>query len=262
MIAGVIDHTFLKTSEQGYSIEQQEKAIRFLINEADKYGAYSVCVRDHMVGFARQLIDELNSSLRLTTVIGFPRGDQFLTQEKISLVKKTRQLGADEYDMVMRYEDFKAGDHARACTDIVKVSKEVGCQVLKVILENAYFAEQEKRKVNEFVVSALEYSADGNASVFDKRFLKTSTGFARPRNSAPIGATIMDVKRMYLTTQGKLGIKAAGGVSDYFSAIDFFKAAGEPYCYDKKTIDPMKFRIGSSSLLSKLFCETRSDSNY
>lgn len=116
MIAGAIDHTFLKTGEHGVTLAQQRAAVAQLVSDAHRYGAYSVCVREHMVGHARKLLNELKSPVRLTSVIGFPSGNQFSTEQKLQLVRQARQDGADEYDMVLRYEDFKRGDRQRPTT--------------------------------------------------------------------------------------------------------------------------------------------------
>ncbi len=54
----------------------------------------------------------------------------------------------------------------------VRVSKEVGNQVLKVIIENAYLDEQEKKEANEFVVLALVDAADGSIRLISLKFPK------------------------------------------------------------------------------------------
>ena len=255
MIAGAIDHTFLKTGEHGVTLAQQRAAVAQLVNDAHRHGAYSVCVREHMVGHARKLLNELNSPVKLTSVIGFPSGDQFSTDQKLGLVRQARQYGADEYDMVLRYEDFKQGDHQRAYDDVRQVSREVGPQVLKVIFETAYLDDQQKQAAYELVAKAFTDAAGSDADVLGRRFLKTSTGFASPTDGAPVGATLADVEKMHAVSRGRFGIKPAGGVSAYEDALKFFAAAGAPYSADGKSIDPMKFRIGSSSLLLKLFAE-------
>ena len=71
MIAGVTDHTFLKTSEHGVTLEQQRAAVAQLVDEAHQHGAFSVCVRENMVSHARQLIDKLNSPVKLAPWLAF-----------------------------------------------------------------------------------------------------------------------------------------------------------------------------------------------
>ncbi len=261
MIAGVIDHTYLKTLEEGASVEEQRLQVQKLVLEAHKFGAFSVCVREHMVEFARKKLDELGSSVKLTTVVGFPKGDQFTTDEKIRLVRQTREDGADEYDMVMRYIDFKDGKHERVYRDIVEVSKEVGNQVLKVIVETSYLNDDQKKEAYALIVRAFRDSTQAKAEILKKRFLKTSTGFAKPKPGVAVGATISDIEEMHLASKGVFGIKPAGGVSTYEDAIRFFNAAGAPYSETSDSLDPMKFRIGTSSLLQKLVSATTKGSS-
>ena len=72
-----------------------------------------------------------------------------------------------------------------------------GGAMLKVILENALLADQEK-------VIACRMARAAGAD-----FVKTSTGFAKS------GATAHDVELMRLVVGAKMGVKAAGGIRSY-----------------------------------------------
>ncbi len=244
-IAQVIDHTFLKTEKEGVSKNEQEKKIVELVEQAKKYSSYAICVREDWVKFSKKLCE--GSAIKIVSVIGFPDGDAFTTEEKISLLQKARQGGADEFDMVIRVQKLKQNFLDKVYEDIFQVSKAAEDNVLKVIFETAYLNREEKDLV--YTIAAKAFCD----SIPQKRFFKTSTGFAQPEKGIAVGATLHDVKRMHEISQGRFGIKPAGGVQNYDDAIKFWQACGSPWDENKKCIDPLKYRIGTSSLLSNLF---------
>jgi deoxyribose-phosphate aldolase len=66
--------------------------------------------------------------------------------------------------------------------------------VVKVILETGYLTQQEKKQLCELaVITGLD-------------FVKTSTGFG------PTGASVADVKFLVEHSQGRIRVKAAGGI--------------------------------------------------
>ncbi len=77
---------------------------------------------------------------------------------------------------------------------------------MKVILENAYLTDDEKRRGCRIVEAA---GAD---------FVKTSTGFA------PTGATLADLRLMRASVSPRVQIKAAGGVRTLDAVIDVLNA--------------------------------------
>lgn len=247
MFLGVIDHTFLKTEQEGVSFETQLKEVEKIVVEAVQHNVFAVCVRERLVSHARKLIDQNRASVKIVSVVGFPKGDEFSSEEKIDLLKKAKDDGADEFDMVIPYQALKQGDEKVVYDDVLKMSRAAGNQVLKVIFENCYLSLEEKKKAYALAVKAFEESSFPLA----RRFLKTSTGFAKVGHG-PIGATLEDMKLMYQYSQKKLGLKPAGGVKDYDSALQFFAAAGSPWQIEGEMINPYLFRIGTSSLVGEL----------
>ena len=102
---------------------------------------------------------------------------------------------------------------------IVAVCKEKDV-ISKVIFENCYLTKEE---IKQLALIAKEVKPD---------FIKTSTGFGTG------GATIEDVKLMIDTVEGKVAVKAAGGIRDWKMA--------------KAMIDLGVKRIGTSSSLKIL----------
>jgi len=245
-VASVIDHTYLQSEAEGVTLATQSQMVSQLVSEAIEYGAYSVCVRSWMVAHARRLLNSAGASVKVCSVIGFPVGDDFSFEQKLDELKLALDEGADEIDMVMAVNRFKT-DKQACCDEIGLLSEHTKERVLKVIIENAYLLTEQKREVWQAVFDVL--AAESHLA---RRFLKTSTGFAKPPPGVAIGATIEDVSGMHTVTKGRCGIKPAGGIKNLDDARQFFSAAGSPTRIDGD-IDPYRFRIGSSSLLTQLF---------
>ena len=205
-IASLIDHTLLVP-------HASEKDIKKLCDEAEQYRFRSVCAGPIHIALCRQLLAK--TGIKICTVIGFPLGFN-TTATKVFEAQNAESLGADEIDMVMNIGALKDRNFERARKDISEVvhgtSKKV---VTKVILENACLTFEEK------IVGCLlakEAGAD---------FVKTSTGFAST------GASAKDIILMRFVVGDSLGVKAAGGIRDYATAVRMIKAGAD--------------RIGSSS---------------
>ncbi len=178
-----IDHTYLKAFGTKDDIND-------LLEEAITHDFKSVCVNPTWVQYAAESLKR--SDVLVCTVIGFPLGASS-TKTKVYETEDALRNGADEIDMVLNVGWVKEGrfDEVR---DEIKAIKDV-CQnnVLKVILETCYLANEEIKLASQ---AAFEAGAD---------FVKTSTGFGTG------GATLEAVKIMADVAQGR-GVKASGGV--------------------------------------------------
>lgn len=185
-----IDHTLLKPTAT-------KKDIINLCNEAKEYQFHAVCVNGCYVALAKKQLK--NSSIKVAAVVGFPLGAMSSvakTFEALHCVKK----GASEIDMVINVGKMIEGDHNYIENEIREIKQAIGNTILKVILENCYLNNTQIQKACELVVNA---GAD---------FVKTSTGFGTS------GATTADVKLMKASVNGKVQIKAAGGIKDIATA--------------------------------------------
>ena len=194
-VAAIIDHTNLRP-------EATPEQIVRLCEEAREFGFGAVMVNPCHVWLAFSNLR--NSAVKVGAVVGFPLGAT-LTSVKIFEAKEALQLGAREIDMVLNIGALKAGNHALVLSDISSVADIVREQkaILKVILETALLAEEEK-------LAACEISEQAKAD-----FVKTCTGF--------LGgiATVEDVRLMRGAV--KIGVKASGGIrtaSDARAMID------------------------------------------
>jgi deoxyribose-phosphate aldolase len=195
-IARLIDHTLLKPDARPEQVEQ-------LCAEAVERGFASVCVNSCYVPLCRRRVE--GSSVMVCTVIGFPLGAT-LREAKAAEAVAAVNLGADELDMVMNVGWFKAGADEMVVSDIHRVVDAAQKRPVKVIIETGLLEDAEKERATRLVVES------GAA------FVKTSTGFARG------GATVEDVLLLARVAAGRIGVKAAGGIRDYATALKMIEA--------------------------------------
>jgi deoxyribose-phosphate aldolase len=185
-IAKMIDHSLLKPE---LTREDVEKGCQLAIN----YNVMSVCVRPCDIDFANGLLK--NSTVKVTTVIGFPHGAN-ITPTKVYEAESAIERGAVELDMVLNIGRLLSLDYEYVEKDIKNVTSLAHEKdtLIKVILENCYLTD-------ELIKKACLIAERANAD-----FVKTSTGFG------PGGAEIKDVKLMRDTVSESVKVKAAGGV--------------------------------------------------
>jgi deoxyribose-phosphate aldolase len=183
-IAGLIDHTLLKP-------EATRADVTALVAEAAELGTYSVCISPSMLPVTLPA----GSGLKVAVVAGFPSG-KHTSAIKAAEAAGAVTDGADEVDMVIDVGAAKAHDFDAVRADIAVVRAAVGPPtVLKVIIESAALTDEEIVAVCR---AAMAAGAD---------FVKTSTGF-HPSG----GASEHAVGLMAQTVDGRLGVKASGGV--------------------------------------------------
>ncbi len=190
-LAGMIDHTLLKPEATPQMVVQ-------LCQEAVDYGFASVCVNSGYVPLAAQLLQK--TAVAVCSVVGFPLGAG-LSEAKAAEARLAVEAGASEIDMVLAIGRLKAGQHDVVRSDIRRVVQAAGKAPVKVIIETALLTDAEK-------VVACRLAVEAGA-----RFVKTSTGFSKG------GATVEDVALMRKTVGPSIGVKAAGGIRDFKTAM-------------------------------------------
>jgi deoxyribose-phosphate aldolase len=183
-LAGLIDHTLLKP-------EATRADVDALVAEAVALGTFSVCVSPSML----PVHVPAGSGLRVAVVCGFPSG-KHTTEVKAAEARQSVERGADEVDMVIDVGAAKAGGFDAVEEDIRAVRAAIPAPgILKVIIESAALTDEE-------IVGACRAAVAAGAD-----FVKTSTGF-HPSG----GATTHAVALMSRTVEGRLGVKASGGI--------------------------------------------------
>ena len=179
-----IEHTLLHPDTQVFRVEE-------LCKEAIEHQFYSVCIQGCHLTLAAEILK--GSQVVLGSVVGFPQGVVSTEAKRCEALSYVKQ-GAQEIDMVMNMSWFKSGDLSKTILDIATVKDAIGDNILKVIIETSYLTDQEKQLAAHCV---LEAGAD---------YVKTSTGFAGG------GATVNDIELLSKAVQGKIKIKASGGI--------------------------------------------------
>jgi deoxyribose-phosphate aldolase len=194
--AQLIDHTALRPDTTGEQIKK-------LCQEAIKYHFYSVCINSYFVPLAEVFLK--NSEVRICTVVGFPLGANLFRVKEYEAIESAKE-GAEEIDMVLNISALKDKDYQKVKKDISSVVKAVKGLLCKVILEAVLLSNEEKE-------IACQIAGEAGA-----HFVKTSTGFENG------GATVEDVKLMRRVVGSDMGVKAAGGIRDYETALKMIEA--------------------------------------
>ncbi|MFG2039778.1 deoxyribose-phosphate aldolase [Dactylosporangium sp. NPDC048998] len=183
-VAKMIDHSLLRP-------ELTLADVAAGCDLAARYDVASVCVKPSDVPFAAERLS--GTGVLVGTVVGFPHGAH-ATRIKVAETAAALADGAAEIDMVLNIGRLREGRDDDVCADVAAVVVAASGAAVKVILENAYLTDAEKRRG-----CALAEEAGAG-------YVKTSTGFA------PTGATLHDVRLMRAAVSAHVGVKAAGGV--------------------------------------------------
>lgn len=199
-VAAVIDHTLLKP-------EATVADVTALVAEAAELGVFAVCVSPSMVAAA---VEAGPPGLTVAAVAGFPSG-KHLPAVKADEAALAMADGAAEVDMVIDIGAALVGDFAAVGADVSAVRKAVPGATLKVIVEAAALLTLtgENR-----LAAACRAAEDAGAD-----FVKTSTGF-HPSG----GASVRAVEVMASTVDGRLGVKASGGIRTAEDAVAMLDA--------------------------------------
>ena len=192
-----IDHTNLKADAPFDQIKK-------LVDEAVENDFYSVCVNSSYVKFIR----DYNKDIKIAAVVGFPLG-AMTKDAKVFEAKEAIRDGASEIDMVINIGRLKSEDYFYVEDEIRAIKEAIGENILKVIIETCLLTEDEKIKACKL---ALNAGAD---------FVKTSTGFSTG------GATVADIKLMKEAVEGKIKVKASGGIHTREEALALIEAGAD-----------------------------------
>ncbi len=203
-----IDHTILNATATRDDIIKH-------CEEGCEHGFHSVCLNPYWVKLATEVCN--GSPIKVCAVIGFPLGatTPFV---KLSEAASAVAHGAEELDMVMNLGAALSGDWESVEDDIEAVVRVSEGRTVKVILECGSLTEHQIRVACRVAESA------------GAQFVKTSTGFGSS------GATVEAVTILKDAVEGRLGIKASGGIKTAADATQMLEAGAT--------------RIGTSSGLS------------
>lgn len=239
-ILSSIDLTTLEGSDNKVAVAALcEKAVGFRNDKKNIRSTAAVCVYPPFVAQAKAALK--GTGIQVASVAGaFPAG-QSPIEIKLAEIKYAIQQGADEIDMVISRGKFLEGnlqevfDEIRAIREVCKNVK------LKVILETGEL----KTPQNIYKASQLAIAAGAD-------FIKTSTGKISVNATPEAFLVMMDaIKLHFQKTGNKVGIKAAGGISDPDTALIYLNLLSQ--VLGKDWLSNSCFRIGASRLATKVF---------
>lgn len=176
----IADHTLLASDTTAEQLDA------FLVDAA--------ALRVKRVCVSPSLLPVNDRGLEIVTVVGFPSGAQH-SDVKAAEAARAVADGAHEIDMVMNRGPVHAREWDAVEAEVRAVRDACPGRVLKVIIESAALSDEE-------IVGACRAAEAGGADL-----VKTSTGF-----HAAGGASEHAVRLMAETVNGRLGVKASGGV--------------------------------------------------
>lgn len=196
-IAKFIDQTNLKQ-------DASESDIIKLVEEQRKYKFRSICIAPSFLQVARKNLQ----NIYLTTVISFPNG-YASTEAKIFEAKDAIKNGANDLDIVSNIGRIKMRDYDYLSKEVNDLREITKSHILKFIIETSFLNKEDIYFITSILVdNGVDY-------------VKTSTGFTK------FGAKLDDVKFIKENFDGKIKIKASGGISDYKTALEFIDAGAD-----------------------------------
>jgi deoxyribose-phosphate aldolase len=140
---------------------------------------------------------------QVCAVIGFPTGAT-TSATKLYEAQEATEHGATELDVVINLGWLKSGQGDAIHREVAAICEETG-QTIKAILETSLLTPNE-------IALAAEVCMDAGVA-----YLKTSTGWQG-------GATVEVVRQLQHITQGRVGIKASGGIRTAAQAVALIQA--------------------------------------
>jgi len=183
-VARIIDQTLLQPTAR-------KDQVKIFCEDAVNQGFAAVCIAPIWVTLAAKVTRA--SEVRVCTVAGFPLGFE-TAESKVRTMQAALDTGADEVDYVVNLGAVKGRNYGLVEAEMEAMRKVAGSAVVKVILETGYLTQKEKKHLCELAVST------------GLDFVKTATGFG------PSGASVADVKLLAEWGQGRIKVKAAGGI--------------------------------------------------
>ena len=175
---------------------------------AARLGTATLTVQPHYIRLAVERLR--GSGVLVGTVVGFPHGNETPSM-KVYQAKEVLELGAEEIDMVMNVPALKNGEAALFIRDVEGVVRAAEGKTVKVITENWYLTDEEKRRACEWIARAGAH------------FVKTSTAYADG------GATLADVRLMHQVVKGRCQVKAAGGIRTIEEVLEYLQAGARRF---------------------------------
>jgi len=181
-----VEHTCLNPQVSKSQIEKMH-------DEALQFGFRGICVSPYFVKSAVKKAED--SDYKVITVVDFPYGQNH-PMSKVEAIKRAADQGVDGVDIVVNY--------------LAAINED--WSVFKDEVETVVYAGQMRNLEVKLILESGAYNSKVLQSVIDiclvakPEFLKTNTGIGNNVHSIP------QIKLMQRMTEGKIPIKASGGI--------------------------------------------------
>ena len=192
-----VDHTALSPT---LTWKELETELRFAADS----GCACMAISPNYVKRSREFLNEIGSSLDISSCISFPRGDT-TTAVKIFEINDSIKNGATEIDAVVNLCEVKNSNWKYIETELREMKKACGEVPLKLIIETSELTKDEKIRLCELI---SETGVD---------YVKTSTGFSKG------GATPEDIALIKEHISPSVKIKASGGITTREAAVMYLE---------------------------------------
>ena len=199
--AKLFDHSIVRPNAT------REEVLKFA-ETAVRLSTATLTVQPHYIRLAAGQLQ--GTGVLVGTVVGFPHGNETPAMKEYQ-AKAVLDLGAEEIDMVMNIPALKNGEKELFIEDVQGVVRAAAGAKVKVITENCYLTQEEKRRACQWIAQAGAH------------FVKTSTAYADG------GATLDDVRLMHEAVAGKCQVKAAGGIRQVNEILEYLKAGARRF---------------------------------
>ena len=198
----------------------------------------AVCVYQRFVATAVEALKGTGIPVAAVST-GFPAG-QIDHKIKLQEIETAVTSGASEIDIVISREYVLTGNWQALYEEMKDFRVACGDAHVKAILATGDL--KTLRNVAKASMVCMMAGAD---------FIKTSTGKETSNATLPVSLTMLRMIRNYYDITGqKVGFKPAGGISTAKDALSYLILMKEELGND--WLDPTRFRIGASSLLSDI----------
>ena len=241
-IFSCIDLTSLNTTDSADSITAFVQKVNSFADEfTDIPDVAAVCVYPVFAPVLKSFLKRDKVKKAVVTA-GFPSSQTFTDVKKLE-TRRAVEFGVDEIDIVLSVGEFLEGNYDFVYEEIVAI-KDVKQDVhLKVILETGALKSAEEI----WMASHLCFEAGVD-------FIKTSTGKLQPA-ATPEAFYVMAraVKAFYQKTGRRVGVKAAGGISETRQVLVYYNIVKQ--ILGDEWLNNKLFRIGASRLANNLLSD-------
>ncbi|GMA48009.1 deoxyribose-phosphate aldolase [Tetragenococcus muriaticus] len=184
--------------------DMTSKDVKKICEDALEYGFDGVMLLPCWIKEAKKYL--AGTDINICTALGFPMGGA-LTSSKVQEMRDVVEAGADQIDFMANISFIKDGKDKEYQKEIEEIVKAANGKVTKIMLEFGMLTQDEKARAAEAAI---------NAGI---TYLKNSSGWGKGGH-----ATVEDIQLLKEVSNGRVPVKASGGIRDMERATEILNA--------------------------------------